>query len=290
MQIQSIKNVFTSLQKTEVKKHNKNTPSFKSIYVEDIVELGDVAKSNEPPQFLAKDALLLNEIANEYPNQDCFIMKGYAGLPRLEYREKPPEVQLFTSTFAKNYRIDLDPNDEEYPSEPLLLYGDSPMNRFIGMTSFVSLNPSLPYTVRAGYELHKRLIKKKEEILKVIGKTDDFDMGDDTLIGRAHKEIKDVELAVTRFLMEAAFSSLTDPATAQQIYKSNIPKVQSRLGEKRKYDLTTSLGNRPDMAELSKKKFDICEAALEKFPDEQENINRIEELMGYLKEHGLVLG
>lgn len=292
MQIQSIKNLYNSFPKIESKKQNKNTPSFKSIYVEDIVELGDVAKSNEPPQFLAKDALLLNEIANEYPNQDCFIMKGYAGLPRLEYREKPPEVQLFTSTFAKNYRIDLDPNDEEYPSEPLLLYGDSPMNRFIGMTSFVSLNPSLPFTIKAGYELHKRLIKKKEEILKVIGKTDDFDMGDDTLIERAHKEIKDVELAVTRYLMEAAFASLTDPASAKQIYKSNIPKVQSRLTEKRKYDLTTSLGNRPEinLKDISSKKVDICEQAITKFPNEDENKKRIEELMGYLKEHGLVLG
>ncbi len=301
MNISSVRNISGSFQKINRKQPNntqinkdsgKNTPSFKSIYVEDIVELGDVAKSNEPPEFLPKDALLLNEIANQYPYQDCFIMKGYAGLPRLEYREKPPEVQIFYSTLAKNYRIDLEPNNEKYPSEPLLLYGDSALNRYIGMTSFVSLNPSLPYTVKIGYELHKKLIKKKEEILEMIGKTDDFDLGDDTIIQRAHKEIKDVELAVTRYLMEASYAFLTDPASAKQIYKSNYPKVQSRLTEKRKYDLTTSIAKRPvlSLEDLDNKEIDICDLAVKNFPNERENKERIEELTRYLREHGIVLG
>ena len=94
--------------------NKSNAPSFKGIYVEDIVDLGDVAASNDPPTFLPKDALLLNEIASQYPNQDCFICKGYAGLPRLEYRERPPQVQLFSKTLAREYRTELNPKDVEY--------------------------------------------------------------------------------------------------------------------------------------------------------------------------------
>ncbi len=295
MNISSITNSFKSFPQKINKNINNNTsraktPSFKSIYVEDIVDLGDVAKSNEPPVFLPKDALLLNEIANEFPHQDCFICKGYAGLPRLEYREKPPEVQLFTKTLARDYRMEINPRDSEYPSEPLLLYGDNGLNRYIGMTSFISLNPSLPYTVKVGFELHKKLIERKNKILETIGKNDSFDLGDDTVVERAHKEIKDVEYAVTRYLMESAYAALTDVASASQIYASDYPKVQTRLDAKRKYDLITSIAKRPEFDPKSLNEIDICELAMKNYPNKDENINRIEELKNYMTEYGIVLG
>ncbi len=162
------------------------------------------------------------------------------------------------------------------------------------MTSFISLNPSLPYTVMAGYELHKKLLEKKYEILKGIGKTDEYgyDVGDKTIIERAHKEIEDIEIAVTRYLMESAYAALTDKASAQQIYASNYPKVQSRLSEKRKFDLTTSIANRPkiDLEEIKTKKMDICKIAMENYPDVNENRERIKTLKSYMEKKGIVLG
>lgn len=303
MNISSISNSIKSFpQKFNQKISTKNninstkTPSFKGIYVEDIVDIGDVSKRNEPPIFLPKDALLLNEIANEFPNQDCFICKGYAGLPRLEYREKPPEVQMFSKTMARDYRTEVNPRDEEYPSEPLLLYGDdriygvNGLNRYIGMTSYISLNPSLPFTVKVGYELHKRLLERKNAILEMIGKTDSFDLGDDTVIERAHKEIKDVETAVTRYLMEAAYAALTDRASASQIYNSDYPKVQTRLDAKRTFDLTTSISKHPNIDEKKLNEVDICELAMQNYPNMEENIARVKELADYMTEYGIVLG
>ena len=46
----------------------KNAVSFKSIYLENIVDLGMVSQQTAAPKFLKKDALLLNEIAQDYPN------------------------------------------------------------------------------------------------------------------------------------------------------------------------------------------------------------------------------
>jgi len=297
MNISSISNSIKSFpQKFNQKVNNQNninrtkSPSFKGIYVEDIVDIGDVSKTNEPPVFLPKDALLLNEIANEFPNQDCFICKGYAGLPRLEYREKPPEVQMFSKTMARDYRTEINPRDEDYPSEPLLLYGDNGLNRYIGMTSYISLNPSLPFTVKVGYELHKRMLERKNKILEMIGKTDSYNLGDDTVIERAHKEIKDVETAVTRYLMESAYAALTDRASASQIYASDYPKVQTRLDAKRTFDLTTSIAKRPELDPKKLNEIDICELAMQNYPNMEENTSRIQELTDYMTKHGIVLG
>ncbi len=273
-------------------KKNSDKVSFKSVYVEDIVDLGSVSENTTPPKFLKKDALLLNEIAQEYPNQDCFIRKGYAGLPRLEYRERPPEVQVFTETLAKQFKTSIDPNDSEYPVEPLLLYADSRLNRFIGMTSFISLNPSLPYTVKVGFELHKKLIEKKYQIMDVVGKSDNLNLGEETLIQKAHKAIEDVETAVTRYLLEASYAALTDRASASQIYASNYPKVQSRLDAKRRLDLITSIANRPelDVEAMKKNKIDICDLAVKNYPNTEENKARIEELSEYMAQNGIVIG
>ncbi len=293
MRISPVSNVINSFSKNSVKNVNgQRKTSFKGIYVEDIVDLGDVAEGNFPPEFLKKDALLLNEIAQEYPNQDCFIRKGYAGLPRLEYRERPPQVQMFTETIAKQYKTSIDPNDEEYPSEPLILYGDTNLNRFIGMTSFISLNPSLPYTVKVGFELHKKLLEKKYQIMEVIGKTDNIDLGDETLIQKAHKAIEDIEIAVVRYLMESSCAALSDRASASQIYASNYPKVQSRLDAKRHLDLVTSVAKRPelDLEEIKKNKIDICDLAVKNYPNTEENKARIEELAEYMTQNGLIIG
>ena len=298
MRISSISNQISSFpNKISKQNHavkNNNSQSFKGIYIEDIVDLGKVALQPGTSKFLPKDFLLLNEIANEYPNQDCFITKGYSGFPKLEFRERPAEVQTFRKTLSKDFRIELNPADKDYPVVPLLLYDNDNLTRYIGMTSYISLNPSLPYTVMAGYELHKKLIEKKFEILKGIGKTDEYayDVGDKTIMERAHKEIEDVEIAVTRYLLESAYAALTDRASAQQIYASNYPKVQSRLSEKRKYDLTTSIANRPkiDLEEIKTKKMDICKIAMENYPDVNENKDRIKALKDYMAKKGIVLG
>ena len=289
MRISPISKAINSFQ---VKKTNQNKVSFKGIYVEDIVDLGDVSEGNFPPKFLNQDALLLNRIAQEYPNQDCFIRKGYAGLPRLEYRERPPQVQIFTETIAKQYKTSIDPNDYDYPAEPLLLYGDSRLNRFIGMTSFISLNPSLPYTVQVGFELHKKLIEKKLQIEEAVGKSDIVILGEETLVQKAHKAIEDVELAVTRYLLEASFAALTDRASASQLYASNLPKVYTALKAERRFDLTTSIAKRPelDLEAMKKNKIDICDLALKNYPNTEENRARIEELSEFMAQNGLVLG
>lgn len=294
MKISSIANTISAFSQKHINNNQKNTtkPSFKGVYVEDIVDLGDVAETNSPPTFLPKDALLLNEIANEYPNQDCFIRKGYAGLPRLEYRERPPQVQMFTVGLARQYKTVIEPDDNNYPCEPLILYADSRLNRFIGTTSFISLNPSLPYTVKVGYELHKKLLEKKYQIMEIVGKTENVDLGEETLIEKAHKAIEDVEAAVTRYLLEASYAALTDRASAEQIYSKNYPKVQSRLDAKRKLDLLTSIAKRPelDVEEMRKKRIDICELAMKNYPNFEENKKRIEYLSEYMANNGIVLG
>lgn len=296
MKISAISTAYNSFVKRKaenIQKQNTNNKnvSFKGIYVEDIVDLGDVAESGFPSKFMKKDSLLLNEIAQDYPNQDCFIRKGYAGMPRLEYREKPPEVQNFTSSIFRQYNISIDPDDKDYPCEPLILYPDSNLNRMIGVTSFISLNPSLPYTVKAGYELHKKLIEKKYQIMDVIGRSDSVNLGEETLIEKAHKAIADVEAAVTRYLLESSYIALTNRASASQIYASNYPKVQSRLDAKRKLDLTTSTAKMPVInPDDATKKIDICEIAMKRYPDYKENQEVNESLLNYMASNAIILG
>ena len=273
------------------KADNKQKVSFKGVYVEDIVDLGKASQGALPAKFLQSDALLLNKIAQEYPNQDCFIRKGYAGHPYLEFREKPPEVQIFSSNLLNIYTASVNPNDKVYPCEPLLLYKDSRLNRFIGMTSFISTNPSLPYTIKVGFELHKKLLEKKKQIQEAIGKNDDINIGSD-MIKRAHSEIKETETAITRYLMECSNAALTDRATAQQIYSSNYPKIQTRLDAERTLDLTTSMAKRPKInpQDFADNKVDICEEVNKLYPHYKENKNRIFELENYMAKNGIVLG
>ena len=299
MKISAISNAINSFSKKYVPSQ-KNTVAFKGVYVEDIIDLGEVSADEEHTKFLKKDALLLNEISNLYPNQDCFIRRGHAGLPRLEYREKPPQVQSFTTNLFKQYNFSIDPDDENYPSEPLLLYGDNNLNRMIGMPSFISLNPSLPYTVQAGFELHKKLIEKKKQIMEIVGKTDSVALGEKTLIERAHEGISDVEEAVKRFLLESAYLALSQRASASQIYASNYPKVQAKMDAKRTLDLTTSLAKQNELKssidqsvkqtqDVDISKIDICDFALQQYPNYKENIEVNKKIQEYMSANGMII-
>ena len=298
MKISSISNSINSIVKKTFPnnsiKENKqnNNVSFKAIYVEDIVDLGDASAGRFPTKFLTSDALLLEEISMQYPYQDCFILAGRAKMPRLEYRERPVGIQLCsTSIFKPPYTVSIDPEDSEYPTEPLILYDNSRLNRMIGVPSYISLNPSLPFTVKAGYDLHKKLIEKKYQIKEALGRSDEVDLGEESLIKKAHKAIEDVESAVTRYLLSSAYTALTDRASAKQIYESDYPKVQSRLDAKRKLDLTTSIAKQPQLSEedLKDKKIDICDIAMKLYPNMQENKAEIKKLEEYMARNGIII-
>ena len=288
MNISSVTNTVRTFSKKQAEKN----VSFKGVFLESSTDLGRIKSRIFPAAFRKKDALLLNEIAQMYPNQDCFIKKGYGGKPCLEYREKPPEVQVFDSTLYKEYKVDIDPNDKEYPTVPLILYPNSDLNFVIGVPSYISTNPSLPYTVKAGFEVHKKLLEKKYQIMDVIGRTDSVDFGGESIMEKAHNAIKDVEIAVTRFLVESAYAALTDRASARQIYESNYPKIQSRLDSKRRIDLTTSVAKQEafDFNKLDKlDKIDICEVAMRNYPDMEANKKKIEEILDYMRINGISL-
>ncbi|MBQ9245867.1 hypothetical protein IJ182_06340 [bacterium] len=302
MKISPINNFYKSFPKNVKQNSNSNniektvnscSPAFKSLYIENNVDLGNVCAEKGEPKFLAKDYYMLNEIANLYPYQDCFIRCGNFRYPRLEFREKPPEVQVFNNTISNQYKVEFNPKDKDYPIVPLLLYDDDISNTFIGLPSYISINPSLPYTVKAGYELHKKMIEKKYEILELIGKNDEsgYDIGDDTIMERAHKEIEDIELAVTRYLLEAAYAGLTDKQSAKQLYASEYPKIQSRLTLKRMNDLTTSVAkqDKKSAKDIGLEERDICEFAMKHFPDSEENRKAIKKLKEYMFSHNITL-
>ncbi len=274
-------------QNADSKSKTLNNASFKGIYVDYTTDIGNAKAGVYPARFLAKDALMLNEIARKYPNQDCFICRGYGGKPRLEYRERPMDVQVFESTSFKQYKTEVNPDDKDYPCIPLIIHPDSDLNFLIGVPSYISTNPSLPFTVQAGFELHKKLIEKKYQILEILGKNESVDFGGETVTEKAHKAIEDIEIALTRYLVESAYAALTDRASASQIYSSNYPKVQSRLEERRKIDLTTSVAKQPNDDNSEEK--DICEIVMQRYPDVEENKKRIKELTNYMRTMGISL-
>ena len=239
---------------------NNSKVAFKAVYLEDSVDLGQAAEKGYPARFLKKDALLINEIAQKYPNQDCFIRRGHGGYPKLEFREKPPVVQGFTSGLLGEYKTKIDSKNEDYPCVPLILKDGSPINQIIGLPSYISLNPSLPYTIKAGFELHKKLLAKRDEIMELMGMTDEVNLGKSNIMEIAHNEIKEYEEAVTRYLLESAYLVLSDKPNAEDIYNSDIPRVQQLLTQKRKLDLTTSVANQK--APKEQNEVDICEEAV----------------------------
>ncbi len=282
----------TSLKKTAAERTNKsiqNTPSFKSIYVDYVADVGLAKEGMNPARFKPQDSLALNEISYLYPNQDCFICEGFAGRPRLEYRERPMQVQPFERTLAQVYKIEVENENKDYPCIPLIIYPNDDLNFIIGTPSYISTNPSLAYTVQAGYEVHKKILEKKYQILDIIGKNEDVDFGGEGLMEKAHNAVKDVEIAVTRYLVECSYLALSDRASARQIYASNYPKIQSRLTQNRRLDLTTSLSKKPDKTTKNSETLDICAFAMQKYPNMEENIKRIEEVHNYMREVGMTL-
>ena len=290
MNISSVSNTVRSFPKKI--ENNNNNVSFKSIYIDKNTDLGRCKAGIFPARFQKKDALLLNEIAQRYPNQDCFIRKGYGGRPYLEFREKPVDVQVFEPTMYKQYKVEMDPNDKENPCVPLILTKDTKnLNYILGVPSYISTNPSLQYTIKAGFEVHKKLLERKYQIMDVIGRTDTVDFGGDTLTEKAHQEIQEVEIAVTRFLLECAYAALTDKASGRQIYESKFPKAQSRLDANRRLDLTTSYVKQKAMNIPSDdtENIDICEVALRNYPKIDENRKKIDEILAYMTAKGITL-
>ncbi len=295
MNIAPISNTVRTIpKKNNLKQQKSNNVSFKSIFLERGVDVGKIKEGTYPARFEKREALLLNRIAQDYPNQDCFILEGFASKPRLAYRERPVEVQWCYDTAYSELRIDVDPDDKQYPCEPLILYPDSSLNFIIGVPSYISNNPSLPYTVKAGYELHKKLIEKKYQIMDVIGRTDaeDIDFGGETIIEKAHKAIEETEIAVTRYLVECAYMALTDRASARQIYESNFPKAQTRLDLERRLDLTTSLAAQDQLKSGDTdimEKMDICAYSTTVFPNTADNKKRINDILSYMYANGITL-
>ena len=105
-------------------KQQKQDVSFKSIYLESLVDLGHVKAGIFPAKFAKKDALLIHELALEYPYQDCFIRKGAVNFPRLEFREKPIEVQVFNDSLDGRYHFSFDPYEEAYETVPMIIYSE----------------------------------------------------------------------------------------------------------------------------------------------------------------------
>ena len=270
-------------------KAENNKVSFKGIFVDFSVDLGRNKEDSYPARFQPKDALLLNEIAQEYPNQDCFIKKGYGCKPCLEFRERPPVVQRFEETLANQYKINVSSSDSLYPPVPLLLHPDDDSNFLIGVPSSISTNPSLPTTIRAGFEVHKKMLERKYQLMDLIGRTDVVDLGGKSISQKAYESIKEIEMAVKRFLIESAYVALTDRASGRQIYETDIPKIQSRLDMKRRYDLTTSVAKQAIPQRRKEDRTDICELAMQQFPDYKVNEKAIKELTDYMREKGITL-
>ena len=283
MKISSVNNVFSS---TQIQNKNKQSNvSFGQIYVEKNIDLGMTAESRFPPKFNRRDELLLNEISQLYPNQDCFIRKGYCCYPYLEFRERPAAVQVFHATPGERFKTEINSLDKDYPCIELLLHKDEQIaNRIIGMQNCIATNPSLAFTISAGFEVHKKYLQIKKQLNEYVGTGDEASLGEKEIQELALERTKETEIAVKRYLMESAFAALKDKASAQQIYDSHIQKVQTRLEANRDLDLTTSVANRGRIIdeELLKERMDICEIANSTYPDMEQNKDRIRQLEEYM--------
>ncbi len=269
MKISSVSNNKT-VPLSQNNKKTKLSPAFSAIYIEDDVRLGNASLNPVKPKFLNKDALLLNDLASRYPNQDCFIRSDKEYLPRLEFREKPPEVSVFSESYGKIYEQKINPKDKNYPTIPLILHPKSPFIDFIGVPSSMSINPSLPYTIKAGYELHKKVMEKKYLVMDVIGNVDYVDFGEQSVDEKAHEAIDDEETSVTRYLLECAYTAFTNSKASQNFYSENSPKVEARLKAKRRIDLTTPSSKIP-VDKYVPEQEDICEITLAEYPNTEDN-------------------
>lgn len=294
-----------STRKNNQLKKQTNT-SFKGIFVNSGVTSTLLTVGKPRYSFLPRNALNLNKVSYSYPNQDCFITKGYEECPALLYRERPIDVPMYTDTPYREFSIKYDKEEEPYQPIPLLLYPieNYPnedyflskykyINLFIGQCSQVSVNPSLEYTVSAGYELHKKIIDKKRQIEKAIGDTNaKIDFGGPSILDKAHKAIEEIEIAVARFLLESAYPVLLNRAKTRDETGHNNLRMLTKLEMDREYDLTTSLAKQKEDAATSDKSvnnFDICDFSMKYYPNIQENKAKIRELAEYMRENELTL-
>lgn len=276
------------------KSENKmNNVSFKGIFIDSKVDLGPIKEKSFPPKFLKKDELMLNEISQQYPNQDCFIRRDSTGLPRLEYRERPCEVQVFQADASKHYNMSINSIDVDHPCESLIIYPDSPLSSIIGIPSNISSNPSLPFTIKVGFELHKKLLGMKMQIMDIIGSTDSVNFGSESIMQKAHKAIEDIETAVTCYLVDCAYETFEDSDNARKAYEADYDTIQSVLDSKRKLDLITSVSkqsNRNASENIDTKiEIDIIEEILKTYPDMGENTDRLNSVVSYLKGNNISL-
>ncbi len=279
--------------KQNIAKNNKNF-SFKSIYIEDSnINLGLERESNIPPTFMLKDALMLDRIANEYPNQDCFIIGGENRNTLLEYREKPPKVQVFSYPKTDVFKMEIEHhNVKDYPFQPLLLK-DAKYSKFIGLPTYKSVNPSLPFTIKAGFELQKKILEKKYKILDILGDNGDFDIGKESIESRSYADVTDMESSLLRFLIESAYENLQPKTVEENDYVHTREKDLEKLKQARKYDLTTSKSARPieEIQEEYKdyEPIDICDIAEKYYPNIQDNAEQIEVLVNDMNKNNISL-
>ncbi len=261
--------------------------SFKGIYVDYDTDIGNEKEDVYPATFKNSDAVLLNEIARRYPNQDCFICKGANGKPRLEFRERANDVQVFRTNTFNQYMIEVNPKNKENPCVPLIIHENSDINSIIGIPSRFSHNPSLTFTILLGFELNKKLIEKKYQILDVMGENESIDLGGETPTDKAYNGIKELEIAVTRYLVECAFAAINDTSSASGLSSFNLSKVQDDLIEKRKNNLMSGDAVVSDIDLLDGK--DVLSVIMERYPNVDENKKRIEEIAEYIRIMGISL-
>lgn len=285
----NISRATNSLYPKKISENNMNSVSFKGIFVDAKVDLGPTKEKSFPPTFLKKDELMLNEISHQYPNQDCFIRRDSTGLPRLEYRERPCGVQVFQADASKHYNMSVNSIDVDYPCEPLIIYPDSNLASIIGIPSNISSNPSLPFTIKVGFELHKKLLEMKMQIMDIIGSTDTVNFGSETIMQKAHKAIEETETAVTCYLVDCAYETFEDSDNARKAYEADYDTVQSVLDSKRKLDLITSVAKQSDTKSNTKFEIDIIEEILKTYPDIGENTDRLNSLVTYLRSNRISL-
>lgn len=291
------KNIRQSSPQNNVNKNTNYKQSFKAIYIDEYTDIGDVSVHDVPPVFYYEDALLINEIVALFPNQDCFIGRGYENFPVLKFREKPYDIQYYTNDEKENkYHITIDPKDSTFGEEPLILYPQDnkykerskceKLNMHIGLPSSHKMNPSLFYTLYSGYELHKKLLFKRDQILEIVGTNKSVDFGGKNVLEKAHDEIDDAEMALVRYLCDFAYVSENPEISEGMIRHSDYSKRESYLNAKLQIDLKTSIGTRPKPPSKSEDKdnlmdlkdTDLCETVIRGFPEEALNQKRLDEI------------
>ncbi len=286
MKVSSVSNNFSFDTLSKNNQNKKSNVSFGTIYIDSDAYIGLSSLNLNPPKFPLKDELLFNELAQLYPNQDCFIKKGNENCPILEFREKPLDVQPFKVTLSDRYEFSINPEEEEYPCVELLLTKNSPPSHIvIGQLGIHENQRSLLNTIRAGFEVHKKLMENKLKFLSELGKGDRPSLGPKSVDELSHDLVADLEMSVKRYLFESAYSSVFKKFTPTQLYGSESTRIEARLQHNRNLELTTSATDRPLFLdkEFTITKTDICKDAMELWPNYEENRERIEKLLEYFE-------